>query len=1053
MDRFVHALAVVRHFHPVAGAFWSVPIAGKRVERGGSRPTWPLAASALVLVLGTAPILSVVLYHVGIALKLSPILGPEPESIFFRMGLAGSYAAPVLITALALVGHAVRERSSGFALAGGLVLNAGATAAYLLTISKGGLRFDGPQWIRLAQLNAAVAACYALAWLAALVYARRKRGMRGPIASDFLLDTQVALAPALIGLTLGWAWAQLFWDPDGNSAQPQVMNMELADPWGWISLALAAASICTGTWTAGCRLSMAGISAGLTALAILAAVLASPWDRVGNWVSYNTLFIGHSVVALGLLAITWREKRKWLAARSQCIADEPGDRALADPVRPLWVVLQGLIIFALGVRELGDNKWWPAGGFAFLGIFIAPALAWIFQRRRYLYVAAAMINFAGIAAWGHWNPEDFVYLNVILLTLPVVPWLLIELGSIRQRTFKSGFQATPFHRVASRGALLALAIMVGLELLGDAQHRAFFAVSAALDWMALGTTAIAGLACLWDVKAKDSAAALYALGLVACGMLIDQFNLTPDWLLWTGNMVVAAYAVLTSYLWSRRRGLLTIADRLRIPRGADAQFAGLLWLVPCNLAVVSAIVVLTLTVELTNRDISLRVLAAQATLAQVVSLALLARGDRRGVLQTSALQLGAVGAVMFGWAWLKVDTTLTLLHALVVLAAALAAVAVLYGFGLAKLLSESSDWLAPARKSTPWLAALSAAAIVAILGVEVYQFSLSDEVQIAWPAVIVVAATLAGLSAAALTAAILPGRDPLGLSQRGRTLYVYAAEMILALLFVHIRLTLPWLFSGLFQQYWPLIVMAIAFSGVGFAEFCRRRKQHVLAEPLENTGALLPVLPVLGFWASDYEVHYSLLLLLVGLLYAGLSIARRSFGFGVLAALAANGGLWYFLNGQEGFGFLAHPQIWFIPPALCVLVSAYLNRDQMSESQMTGMRYFTSVAIYTSSTADIFLNGVAQAPWLPLVLAGISILGILAGIALRVRAFLFLGISFLVLALFTMVWHAAVDLDQTWIWWVSGIGLGILILALFGLFEKKRQEILEAVEKLKQWEG
>jgi hypothetical protein len=219
------------------------------------------------------------------------------------------------------------------------------------------------------------------------------------------------------------------------------------------------------------------------------------------------------------------------------------------------------------------------------------------------------------------------------------------------------------------------------------------------------------------------------------------------------------------------------------------------------------------------------------------------------------LQLGAVGAVMFGWAWLQVDTTLTVLHALVVLAAALAAVAVLYGFGLGKLLSESSDWLAPARRLTPWLAAASAAAIVAILGVEVYQFNQFGEVQIAWPAILVVAATLTGLSAAALAAAILPGRDPLGLSERGRTLYVYAAETILALLFVHIRLTLPWLFSGLFQQYWPLVVMAIAFSGVGFAEFFRRRKQDVLAEPLENTGALLPVLPVLGFWASDTEVH------------------------------------------------------------------------------------------------------------------------------------------------------------------------------------------------------
>jgi hypothetical protein len=120
---------------------------------------------------------------------------------------------------------------------------------------------------------------------------------------------------------------------------------------------------------------------------------------------------------------------------------------------------------------------------------------------------------------------------------------------------------------------------------------------------------------------------------------------------------------------------------------------------------------------------------------------------------------------------------------------------------------------------------------------------------------------------------------------------------------------------------------------------------------------------------------------------------------------------------------------------------------------MTAIRYFTSMAIYLSSTADIFLNGVAHAPWLPLVLAALSILGILAGIVLRVRAFLFLGTGFLALALFTIIWYAAVDLEQTWIWFASGIVAGVLVLALVGIFEKKRQNVLAAVERLKQWEA
>ena len=120
---------------------------------------------------------------------------------------------------------------------------------------------------------------------------------------------------------------------------------------------------------------------------------------------------------------------------------------------------------------------------------------------------------------------------------------------------------------------------------------------------------------------------------------------------------------------------------------------------------------------------------------------------------------------------------------------------------------------------------------------------------------------------------------------------------------------------------------------------------------------------------------------------------------------------------------------------------------------MTTVRYLTSSVIYTSSTADIFIHGVADAPWLPMILAGFSLLGIFAGILFRVRAFLFLGLTFLVVSLLTVIWHAAVVLQQTWLWYVTGIIVGVLIIALFAVFERKRQEVLGLVERLKSWEA
>jgi hypothetical protein len=220
---------------------------------------------------------------------------------------------------------------------------------------------------------------------------------------------------------------------------------------------------------------------------------------------------------------------------------------------------------------------------------------------------------------------------------------------------------------------------------------------------------------------------------------------------------------------------------------------------------------------------------------------------------------------------------------------------------------------------------------------------------------------------------------------------------------------------------------------------------------LTTTGALLPLLPTLGFWLTASKVHYSLLLLAVGALYAALSALRKSFWFAVLAALAANGSLWYLLHERAGLGIAEHPQLWLIPPALCVLVAGYLNRERLTAEQSAALRYGAAIVIYASSTADIFINGVAEAPWLPAVLAGLSLLGVFAGIVLRVRAFLYLGVTFLIVAIATIIRYAAID--RTWVYWVAGIVTGSLIIALLGVFEKRREDVLRAVERLKQWEN
>src|SRR5207237_531673 len=145
------------------------------------------------------------------------------------------------------------------------------------------------------------------------------------------------------------------------------------------------------------------------------------------------------------------------------------------------------------------------------------------------------------------------------------------------------------------------------------------------------------------------------------------------------------------------------------------------------------------------------------------------------------------------------------------------------------------------------------------------------------PAIGAVAVGLVAAAIAALVAALVPGRDPLGLSERGRTAYVYGCEALLALTGLHLRLTLPWLFTGFFARYLPFIVMGVSFLGVGLGELFRRQGRLVLAEPLERTGVLLPVVPLLAsFWSAARPGEDVLTLVLAGGLYTLLAHLRSS---------------------------------------------------------------------------------------------------------------------------------------------------------------------------------
>jgi hypothetical protein len=460
---------------------------------------------------------------------------------------------------------------------------------------------------------------------------------------------------------------------------------------------------------------------------------------------------------------------------------------------------------------------------------------------------------------------------------------------------------------------------------------------------------------------------------------------------------------------------------------------------------------MALFVILRADSVLLRVTAAAVVLAHTMTAVLLTDPNHRQKWQSAAIAICLIGLVFFGWAWLTPLTWTAWLNRGAILIAVMSSVVALMTFKLSSIRRSRPDWSAALDTSVMWIMATAVIGISFCLGIEVTDQLIYRIVLISLPTFFVITITLIVSALLLIFAALSSEHDPLCLSERGRMAYVYAAEVILAILFVHVRLTMPWLF-GSFERFWPFIVMAVAYTGVVVSESLRRRQLTLLARPIERTGAFLPLLPVLGFWIADSEVDYSALLFVVGGLYGLLCLLRRSFSYGVIAAVFANGALWYFLQRTQGYQFLQHPQLWLIPVALCVLLATHLNEDDFTEDQLTSTRYLSLATIYLSSTADIIINGVATSPWLPLILGAFSLAGVFGGILLRIRGMLLLGSTFLLFAIITMIWYASADLGWTWLWYVAGIVTGATIIFMFAVFEKKRSEVLRLVEGLREWE-
>lgn len=873
--------------------------------------------------------------------------------------------------------------------------------------------------VELVQVNGIA---FVLAGLGGL-WIERAIARAGPVRSELAPLPRCAwiLGALAAGAVVVPAGIALVLDPSSTGPALRAAG----SPWTWALLAAVAALawLDIGRRQAVWLLAFTGLAA-----ACAAAFSASIFDT-GDWLAYHSLLGAVTAVAALPLVLAGMLSRPRLAELERNLSTA--------------MYLAGALSLLLALRALGSDPgrpWWSVG--AMLALSGMAAVLGSLRRKRGDVYLSALLLCAATSVW--WLVEhgqlSAAQIAMDLLAANAAALALAGLGAwgLERRRAPVSTGLPGLERAAAFLAPMAMALAVGLGLILDTQG-APGSPEPLFAWSALAAACALAL-----VNQRARLQHLFYLGLLVIGALLDGFDLAPSWLAWWAAVCLGAYLLVTGLIAGRLVPHLLLGSGLQRIR----LLLGLVTLALAQLVVWQGSPA-WLGVE-PSCALWLRLGAASAALLGALGVGLGSFDPRERI---PAALLGLAAGLAWGWAWQAPGMAQPALNRSVVamLVLALAAVACT---ALARRSAEAEHaWPRIAGRLQPWVLGLAALAVTAVLGIEIgYAVTLHAVPMAAW-AIAAVGCTLLGLAVAFVIFAVLPERDPFQLSERGRMGYVYAAEGLLALELAHVRLTMPWLFSGFFTRYWPLVVMGVAFCGVGLSELFGRRRQLVLAKPIERTSVFLPLLPVLGFWALRSELHYSNLLLLVGLLYGVLAVTRRSFGFGVLAALGANGGLWYFLHTAGGLGFFEHPQLWLIPAALSMLAASYLNVERLGAKRYGILRAMSLLVIYVSSTADIFINGVASSPWLPLVLMALSVAGVLAGVWLRVRSFLLLGSVFLLLSLITMIWHASAHLGWTWLWYVAGILLGGAIIVLFAVFEKKRAELLGLVEQIKRWDG
>jgi hypothetical protein len=1012
--------------------------------------------------LGSLPTLFLMIVALGYGSLGFHFAGPSDPWFFGRLTPEANYGIPLLLGLAAILLAAWHERERWFARAGfvGLVtlvcvwLPAGIFLPHVP---------NRAEWIiGYSHASAMVLAFYGWGWVTL------ERKLVGEQSSPWQLPWLQAFLAVAFGTSLiPPLLALLFLLFPANEWQGVVEP--ISRPSGWLAFALAGTLVGLVYWSrsaAEWRLLITAVQGFVLALLGLgAATMASRWPDDPRLV-YLLLMFGFLVIAA--LWLTWEScgaAWRMLAERSEA----PPQADLLGTGTALALLGTLLAAHQWTLESLEPAFWLltALGCLLVLATWSVWAFASVFACFGGLGILGAIYFLRNHSSMAGIDLSAAGWTNVTVAAMAAYATVVLVLEIVIRRDESGGPSLRDSIRLPppARWLLVVFGLFfvcgdVLLALLSSSGEAVPPAASRRLlpaPWgpIALGCIGLLAAASLWDSRQRGRLVLFYLWGLAVIGFL-------PT--LWWGGgtalvallLAVTAYHGLISRLLRRlpelirAAGAVHLSDARPLLEHSVTRWSPVVLTATMLAAALAAFPVLSF--ELRSDRVLAALVPVLAAFAWGSLVPLHAGGMQRRVASGAILcfsfacLLMSLADVPGGIAepvWLRRLLRIVLVGALLT---------VLYGAVASRLLWMETIWRQALAQMTKFMAAVAGSSLLLLVMVEMGLKQAGYPLQLSDVEATVVAASLLVMIVGLIVAALAPGQLRLQVSDVTREAYVYLAEGVAGLLGVHVLLTMPWLVRPEWRPFWPYGLLAFAFAGVGASEVCRRRGLEVLTRPLLRTGALLPVVPILLMWFLPAGSDYALVLIGGGLLYFVLAATQSRPLYAAAGAVCGNVALWTLFQRHESLEFLRHPQLWLIPPAVSLLVAIQLAPRALSAAQKSLLRYLCILVIYVSSTSEIFIAGLGEAIWPPMVLIILSLLGVLLGVALQVRAFLVLGSLFVFISLVSMVTHAQRSLDHVWPWWAFGIGLGIGILTVLGIFEKKRPELLATLERLRRWD-